>query len=95
MALSKKEVEHIAHLARLGITSKELRKFSKELTSVLDYVNKLNEVDTKNIKSTSQVTGLVNVIREDKVEKSGREEELIEMAPDHKGGCVKTKAILE
>lgn len=95
MPLSNKEVEHIAHLARIGLSEEEKRKFSRELSSILDYVQKLNEVDTEKTKPTSQVTGLVNVLRQDNVEKFGREKELIEMAPEHQGGCVKTKAILE
>jgi len=95
MALNQKEVEHLALLARLGITEEEKEKFTHELSSILDYVAKLNEIDTKNIKPTSQVTGLSNVMREDQVKKSGCEKELVEAAPEHQGGCVKTKAILE
>jgi len=95
MALNKKEIEHLALLARLGITEKEKEKFRSELSSILDYVAKLNEVDTENIKPTSQVTGLSNIMREDVPAKSGCEKELVEAAPEHQGGCIKTKAILE
>lgn len=95
MTLTQKEVEHIAHLARLGVTEKEKKKFTQELSSILDYVSELNKVETKNVEPTSQVIGLFNVMRQDKMEKFGREKELIKMAPEHQGGCVKTKAILE
>ncbi len=95
MALNKKEIEHLALLARLGITKEEKEKFRSELSSILDYVAKLNQVDTKGVKSTSQVTGLFNIMREDKARKSGCEKELVEAAPEHQGGCIKTKAILE
>lgn len=95
MSISQKEVQHIAHLARLGISKQETEKFTKELSSILNYVSALNEVDTRNIKPTSQVTGLLNVMREDRTKASRCEKELVAQAPEHKGGCIKTKAILE
>jgi len=95
MKLTKQQVEHIAHLARLGISEEEKEKFANELSSILNYVSELNEVDTDNVEATNQVTGFLNVMRKDEVEKFGREKELIEMTPEHQGGCVKTKAILE
>ena len=68
MALTLKEVEHIAKLARLGLAGGEKGVLKKELSSILNYVSKLQEVDVKKIEPTSQVTGLVNTMREDKVE---------------------------
>lgn len=94
MKLTKQQVEHIAHLARLGISEEEKEKFARELSSILNYVSELNEVNTGNVDPTNQVTGLTNVMRKDEVEKFGQEKELIEMAPEHQGGCVKTKPIL-
>lgn len=67
MKLTKEQVEHIARLARLGLTPEEIEKYQTELSSILDYVEKLNEVDTENVEPTAQVTGLKNVMREDKV----------------------------
>lgn len=61
------EIDHLANLARLGLSQKEKEVLRKELASILAYVNKLQEVDTKNIEPTAQVTGLVNVMREDEV----------------------------
>lgn len=65
MQLSKAEVEHIAKLARLALTPKEVEKFSKELTDILNYVEKLQELDTHGIEPTAQVTGLLNTPRDD------------------------------
>ncbi len=67
MPLTIKEVDHLANLARLGLSQKEKEVLRKELASILAYVNKLQEVDTKNIEPTAQITGLVNVMREDEV----------------------------
>jgi aspartyl-tRNA(Asn)/glutamyl-tRNA(Gln) amidotransferase subunit C len=63
--LSTAEVLHIAKLARLAITEHEAATYAKELTSILTYVSQLQEVDTKNVEATAQVTGLTNVFRPD------------------------------
>ena len=68
--LSEDEVRHIAKLARLKLSDAEVKKFSKELTQILDYVELLNEVDTEEVEPTAQVTGLQNVQRADEVKPS-------------------------
>jgi len=93
--LSIKQVEHVAKLARLGIDKKENKKFQKELSSILDYVNKLSEVDTKDIEPIAQITGLTNVMREDKSRPSAEREKLLKNAPQTKDGHIKVKAILK
>jgi aspartyl-tRNA(Asn)/glutamyl-tRNA(Gln) amidotransferase subunit C len=74
--LTEDQVRHIAKLARIRLTDEEVKKFSKQLSGVLDYMDVLNEVDTKNVPETSQVTGLKNVMEEDVIlpVQSGREE---------------------
>jgi aspartyl-tRNA(Asn)/glutamyl-tRNA(Gln) amidotransferase subunit C len=66
--ISDEEIKHIAKLARLGISRDEVLKFSKQLSNILNYVDQLKKVDTKNVEPTSQVTGLKNVSRKDKVD---------------------------
>lgn len=96
--ITKKEVEHVASLARLGLNEKEKEKLSRELSGILDYFEKLKEVDTKDIEPTAQVTGLTNIFRADDnplqvdVEKIKK---LIGQAPEREGNFVKTKPILE
>lgn len=63
--LTQQQVRHIAKLARLKLSDEEVEKFSKELTSILGYIEKLNEVNTENVEPTAQVTGLHNVFRPD------------------------------
>lgn len=75
--LSTEEVKHIAKLARLGLENGEVDKFSKQLSDILEYVKLLEEVDTENVEPTSQVTGLMNVSRKDKVSKKCTKEELL------------------
>ncbi len=66
--LSEAEVKHVASLAKLDLTSDEVKKFKKQLGEVLDYMEELQEVDVAEATATSQTTGLTNVFREDEVE---------------------------
>ena len=65
--ISKKEVQHIAKLARLGLTEKEIVKFQKELSPILDYMEKLKKVDMAKVEATSHPLAVENVMREDEV----------------------------
>lgn len=67
MKLTKDQVKHVAKLARLGLTEVEVEKFQTQLSGILYYVEQLNEVNTDKVLPTAQVTGLANVMREDKV----------------------------
>lgn len=92
--LTKEEVVKIAQLARIELTEKEVEKFQKELSAVLDYVEELKLVNVDGLEEVSQVTGLVNVQREDKVVDHGNREEILSIAPETKDGYYKVKAIL-
>lgn len=67
MKLTKQQVQHVATLARLGLSDAEIEKFQGQLSNILEYVEQLNEVNTEGIEPTAQVTGLLNVTREDAV----------------------------
>ena len=67
MILTEEEVKKIAELARLGLSDSEIKKYTTELTTILDYVDILSEVDTENVEPTSQVTGLQSVSEDDEV----------------------------
>jgi aspartyl-tRNA(Asn)/glutamyl-tRNA(Gln) amidotransferase subunit C len=72
------KIKHIAHLSRIGITEAEAEKYSKQMTSILDYMKILNEVDTEGVEMTTQVTGLKNVMREDVVQEYVNPDELLD-----------------
>ncbi len=67
MKLTKSDVKHTADLAKLKLTESELEKFSKQLSSIVDYISELNEVDTSKASATSQTTGLTDVTRNDEI----------------------------
>jgi aspartyl-tRNA(Asn)/glutamyl-tRNA(Gln) amidotransferase subunit C len=63
--ISKETVKHIAKLSRLALSDKDVEKFSGQLSSVFEYMEILEEVDTSEVSETSQVTGLKNVTEKD------------------------------
>lgn len=95
MKLSKPQVLHISNLARIKLSSSETTKFQNQLSSILDYVNQLNEVYTKDIEPISQITGLENVTREDVVvkEQSLTQEQTLANAPEKENGYFKVKSV--
>ena len=90
------DVNHVAKLARLGLTEKDKNKFKKELSAILEFVEKLNEVKADKAEPTAQVTGLENVMRQDKGRTKSRQEaeKLLKLVPKTKDGYVKVKAVL-
>ena len=93
MKIDKQQIEHLANLAKIGLTEEEKEKYSEQISSILDYVEKLNEVDTSSVEPVSQITGLKNVTRKDEVYEFGEENVLVSMAPDSENDMIKTKTV--
>ena len=91
------DVSHIAKLARLGLSQGEEKKFAKDLGAILEFIDKLKEVDVEGVEPTAQVTGLANITRPDESLKRPQDsrERLLANAPDRKGNCIKVKGIFE
>lgn len=95
MALSKKEVEHVANLARLELAEGEAETLTGQLGSILSYVEKLKDLNTDGIEPTSHVIPMHNVFREDNiVEPIGQERALLN-APDKADGCFRVPKVVE
>lgn len=93
--LTKAEVRHIAKLANLKLTEKEVEKFASQLSEILGFIDILNELDTKGVEPTSQVTGLENITRNDEPKTSLSQKEVISGASDKHNNFFKIKAIFE
>ena len=99
--ISKKEVEHIASLARLSLTEEEILHFQKNLSSILEYVEKIKEVDTSEIESCYQAFEETvdkesgKLVREDQVKEKDKEmtNRLLSAMPRKKGRFLKVKAV--
>ena len=92
----KEEVKHLAKLARLGLTEKEMEKIQKDLSLILDYFNQLKEVNTEGIEPTSHPILTKPYLRKDEISKQSPEkiQRLIEIAPQKEKGYIKVKLIL-
>lgn len=93
--LTTEEVQHIAKLAKLSLTEKEIAKFAKQLGDTIHYVENLNKLDTKDLSPTNQVGGARNVLREDVIFPSLSQEEALSNTKSVYQGFFKVKAVLE
>lgn len=95
--LTTDQIQQIATLARLELSEKEKAMYAEQLSVVLDYIEMLNEVDTSGVEETCQVTGLEDVVREDKVQEASEEikQKLINSFPEKMGKLLKVKAVFE
>jgi aspartyl-tRNA(Asn)/glutamyl-tRNA(Gln) amidotransferase subunit C len=92
--LSRSDVEHVAHLARLGLTADELTLLEGQLNHILEQYAKLAELPTEDIPPTAQVIELENILRDDEIQPSLPVEEVLRNAPDSGGGYIVVPAIL-
>ncbi len=95
MRLSRDVVDHVAMLARLGLTEEERERMREQLSSILEHVSLIQELDTEAIPPTAQVIALRNVWREDEVRPSLPLEEVLKNAPDAEDNMFKVNAVLE
>ena len=95
MKITKEEIEHIALLARVSLSAKEKDLFGLQLSSILDYMDKLNELDTRDVEPTSHVLPLSNVMRDDIPRPSIPKEDALMNAPDHTEKFFRVPKIIE
>ena len=93
--ISEEEVKHIARLSNIGLNAQELKDLQGELSSILDYFNKLQEIKTGSLKEQSSPANLNNVTRKDKaVTVEGDHKKILSLVPKEKDNFVKVKTIL-
>ena len=95
MKLSSEQVKHIAWLARLGLSEDEVGIFCIQLSNILENFEILKEVDTENVLPSTRTITLQNVLREDKIDVSYPQAEILANAPRQQESCFKVRAILE
>ena len=95
MKLSRKEVLHIALLARLGMTEAEADKFGEQLSNILENFEVLQQVDTSDIPPTAQSVARHNVVSEDEAVPSIPPSEVLANAPQKEGDLFRVRAVLE
>jgi aspartyl-tRNA(Asn)/glutamyl-tRNA(Gln) amidotransferase subunit C len=95
MSLSLPQVEHVAKLAQLALTEQEKKLFLEQLSSILEYAERLQELDTDAILPTATVLPLENVMREDLIQPSLAHADVVANAPRVEGGCFRVPVVLE
>ncbi|HAE92353.1 Asp-tRNA(Asn)/Glu-tRNA(Gln) amidotransferase subunit GatC [Tissierella praeacuta] len=95
MMISKEDVKHIASLAKLKFSEEEIDEFTHKFAEVLDYVAKLNEVDTENVEPTYQVYDYNQRLREDIVKEGLSREEILQNSIENQWGYFKLLKIVE
>ncbi|WP_138417868.1 Asp-tRNA(Asn)/Glu-tRNA(Gln) amidotransferase subunit GatC [Aquibacillus sediminis] len=93
--ISKEQVKHVAHLARLALSEDEVEKMTKQLGDIIDYAELLNELDTDNVEPTTHTLDLKNVMRKDEPRKWINKEDALKNAPDQQAGQFRVPSILE
>ncbi|HGE70941.1 TPA: Asp-tRNA(Asn)/Glu-tRNA(Gln) amidotransferase subunit GatC [Candidatus Poribacteria bacterium] len=89
------QVEHVANLARLRFNEEEKQRLAIQLEAILEYIEKLNELDTDDVPPTSHVIPVKNVVREDVVKPSLSREEALANAPSPVDGLFEVPKIIE
>jgi aspartyl-tRNA(Asn)/glutamyl-tRNA(Gln) amidotransferase subunit C len=92
--LSNEDVLKLAQLSKLELSAEQLERFRRELESIVGYVEQLQAIDVTGLEPTTQVSGLTNVMRKDKVREYETPEELLKNAPAVEDGHIKTKRII-
>jgi aspartyl-tRNA(Asn)/glutamyl-tRNA(Gln) amidotransferase subunit C len=98
MALTEKDVRYVAELAHLELTEDEVKKFLPQLDSILQYMQKLNELDTAQVEPMAQVTypAAENpALRSDQPHPTFRQDEALGNAPESDAGCFKVPRVIE
>jgi aspartyl-tRNA(Asn)/glutamyl-tRNA(Gln) amidotransferase subunit C len=95
MTISRADVQHVARLARLGLSDDEMDRLASELDHILDAMQALRQLDTSAIPPTAQVIPLRNVMREDKSRPSWPVEEILKNAPATRDGQFLVPPVLD
>jgi aspartyl-tRNA(Asn)/glutamyl-tRNA(Gln) amidotransferase subunit C len=95
MKLTREQVTHIAELARLSLTDQEITLYQEQLSAVLEYAERLQNLDTEAIPPTATVLPARNVMRADEPRPAMAREDILANAPETQDGCFRVQAVLE
>jgi aspartyl-tRNA(Asn)/glutamyl-tRNA(Gln) amidotransferase subunit C len=95
MAISREQVEHVAHLARLGLSDEETDRLQQQLSQILGHMQMIDQLDTSAIPPTAQVIPVSSVMRDDVSRPSLPTEDILKNAPRREGAFFKVPPVLE
>jgi aspartyl-tRNA(Asn)/glutamyl-tRNA(Gln) amidotransferase subunit C len=89
------DIEHVALLARLKLTESEKELFSRQVGSIIEYIDQLNELDTTDVEPTAHILSIKNILREDKLIVSIPQDKAMLNAPEKDGSFYRVPKIIE
>ena len=95
LSLTPEQVRHIARLARLGIEDAQVERFAGQLSEILDYFERLRQVDTKDVPPTAHTLPMHNVFRGDEPVPSLEPDQTLANAPQRQGDLFRVRAVLD
>lgn len=95
MKITKEEVEKVAHLARLNLTEEEKEKMILDMAAIIEFADKISELDIGDVPPTDHIIPINNVFREDKVHPSMDRDELLRNAPSSENGYFSVPKVVE
>lgn len=95
MKLTHDQIKKLAELARIELTEQEIKKYGEQISSILDYVKQLDEIDTTKVEEQTHLQGLNTITRPDKIDQSQKNKEIISQFPEAAGNLNKVKAVLD
>jgi aspartyl-tRNA(Asn)/glutamyl-tRNA(Gln) amidotransferase subunit C len=93
--ITKEQVEHVANLARLNLTEEEKEQMTTDMEVIIEFANRINEINIDNTNPTAHIIPINNVFREDTVNPSFSRDELLSNAPNKENGCFSVPRIVE
>ena len=86
--IKTEDIEYVAKLAKLRLTDEEKEKLTPQMADIINFANKISELDTENVEPTNHILRVQNVMREDVVVPSYDRNEIIKNAPKKEAGCI-------
>ncbi|MGE5554303.1 MAG: Asp-tRNA(Asn)/Glu-tRNA(Gln) amidotransferase subunit GatC [Betaproteobacteria bacterium] len=93
--ITREQVDHVAHLARLALSDEEREKMTSQLSRILEAASELQKLDTTGVPPTAFAVPIQNVFRPDEVRESLPPEQVLANAPDPERGCFRVPRIME
>ena len=95
MPLTREQVQHIARLARVGLGDDDIARFQEQLSEILDYFERLRQLDTEGVPPTTHTLPLHSIMRDDEPRPSLPRDEVLANAPQREGDLFRVSAVLE
>ena len=92
--VTTKDIEYVAHLAKLKLSDEEKERLVGQMGDIVEFANKISELDTDGVNPTNHILEVKNVFREDELKESYSREDILKNAPAKEAGCIVVPSIV-